>query len=39
MKAVLRPPKAIYIAEGGQLAVGMALSIGYQGAGLAVFVT
>ena len=43
MKAVLllfliikRPPKAIYIAEGGQLAVGVALSIGYQGAGLVV---
>ena len=31
--------KAIYIAEGGQLAVGVALSIGYQGAGLVVFVT
>ena len=28
------PPKAIYIAEGGQLAMGMALSIGYQGRGL-----
>jgi len=24
----------VYIAEGGQLAVGVALSIGYQGAGL-----
>jgi len=30
------PPKAIYIAEGGQLAVGVALSIRYQGAGLVV---
>jgi len=43
MKAVLLllnvQPKAIYIAEGGQLAVGVALSIGYQGAGLVVFVT
>ena len=29
-------PKAIYIAEGGQLAVGVALSIVYQGAGLVV---
>ena len=29
--AIKRPPKAIYIAEGGQLAVGVALSIGYQG--------
>ena len=37
--AIKRPPKAIYIAEGGQLAVGVALSIGYQGAGLVVFVT
>ena len=33
------PPKAIYIAEGGQLAVGMALSIVFQGVGLVVFVT
>jgi len=32
------PPKVIYIAEGGQLAMGVALSIGYHGAGLAVFV-
>ena len=32
-------PKATYIAEGGQLAVGVALSIGYQGAGFVVFVT
>ena len=31
--------KRFYIAEGGQLAVGVALSIGYQGAGLVVFVT
>ena len=38
-KAIKRPPKAIYISEGGQLAVGVALSIGYQGAGLVVFVT
>ena len=29
-------PKATYIAEGGQLAVGVALSIGYQEAGLVV---
>ena len=34
-----RPPKEIYIAEGGQLAMGVALSIGYQGVGLVVFVT
>ena len=33
------PPKAIYISEGGQLAVGMALSIVYQGAGLVALVT
>jgi len=43
MKAVVllykRQPKAIYIAERGQLAVGVALSIGYQGAGLVDFVT
>ena len=37
--AIKHPPKAIYIAEGGQLAVGVALSIGYQGVGLLVFVT
>ena len=41
MKAVLlllniRLIKAIYIGEGGQLAVGMAFSIGYQGVGLVV---
>ena len=30
------PPKAFYIAEGGQLAVGVAQSIGYRGAGLGV---
>ena len=29
----------IYIAEGGQLVVGVALSIGYQGAELVAFVT
>ena len=29
-----RPPKVIYIAEGGQLPVSVALSIGYQGRGL-----
>jgi len=33
------PPKAIYIAEGSQLVVGVALSFGYQGVGLVVFVT
>ena len=42
MKAVLllcMVRKAIYIAEGSQLVVGVALSLGYQGAGLVVFVT
>jgi len=38
MKAVLLLLN-IYIAEGGQLAVGVALSIEYQGAGLVFFVT
>jgi len=38
MKAVLLQLN-VYIAEGGQLAVGVALSIGYQGVGLVVFVT
>ena len=33
---VYGPPKAIYIAESGQLPLGVALSIGYQGAGLVV---
>ena len=33
---IKRPPKKIYIAEGGQFAVGVDLSIGYQGAGLVV---
>ena len=28
------PPRTIYIAEGGQLAMGVALSFGYQGRGL-----
>ena len=36
---IKRLPKKIYIAEGGQLAVGVDLSIWYQGAGLVVFVT
>ena len=40
MKAVLLLLNVrLYIAEGGQLAVGVALSFGYQGAGLVVFVT
>ena len=38
MKAVLLQLN-LYTAEGGQLAVGVALSIGYQGAELVVFVT